>query len=43
VLTGLAGLAPDDVRRLEDAGAVHCARPAGPAGETDGRKEGESR
>ncbi|NJP46826.1 CaiB/BaiF CoA-transferase family protein [Actinacidiphila epipremni] len=39
VLTGLAGLAPGDVRRLEDAGAVHCARPAVPAGEpTDARK-----
>ncbi|SEG67808.1 Crotonobetainyl-CoA:carnitine CoA-transferase CaiB [Actinacidiphila yanglinensis] len=43
VLTGLAGLAPDDVRRLEGAGAVHCARPAGPAGGDDARKEGESR
>jgi crotonobetainyl-CoA:carnitine CoA-transferase CaiB-like acyl-CoA transferase len=39
VLTGIAGLAPEEVRRLEDTGAVHCARPAVPAGRpTQGRE-----
>lgn len=38
VLIGVAGLTPGELRRLEDAGAVHCARPAEPAGQpTDGK------
>jgi crotonobetainyl-CoA:carnitine CoA-transferase CaiB-like acyl-CoA transferase len=32
VLTGVAGLAPGELRRLEEAGVVHCARPVEPAG-----------
>jgi crotonobetainyl-CoA:carnitine CoA-transferase CaiB-like acyl-CoA transferase len=32
VLTGIAGLAPDELRRLEQSGVIHCARPVEPAG-----------
>ncbi|MBM9509115.1 CaiB/BaiF CoA-transferase family protein [Actinacidiphila acididurans] len=39
VLTGVVGLAPGELRRLEDAGAVHCARPAGPAGTPTDERE----